>query len=709
MFRDSKDEEDEAAVYLEFMDIYGARESEFKDLDKALEYYDSARRLALKKDPARAISLNLDAVEIDWQQKRFKAAKSLATEALAYYQNHKDVWGEASALISLAEIQRSEGDLLGSRASLSRAAPLMKQAKNFYITGRFHYGLAQLDKAEGRFQEAADEYGRVTEMLEQIKSTGDGGVRRKVSNTYSFIYDELIDTYFRMSEQQPASKLVQAERALQQAELNKSRIFTTSWGRTFVEAIKHQLPAPLQEKERTLSERQDEFLAELVEAQSGKRGRPVKQVQADLKRSENEFDSFAKDLRKISPAYAEARFPALVNLTSLPLHTGEIFVEFKMLDDALLVWMIEGAETGPQLIDFYKVERPRSWFEERIMSLRSAFNRAEPDLFDPKISEDLFNALFPAVLTSKLNTAKAVLFVPDDILFLLPFELLSPQASHSQFPLLRVPTSYFPSAAALRLSRTLTSAKHDWPAQFFGMADPITSPVDERYASASILSDLQSMKPEAQIQQAPQLVRAPLSDSLKTRDYFFTRLPETAAEVTKIASLFPAESSNTVVRTGIDANKRELLETDLGRFRFVHFATHGFFPVEPGIREPALVLSYDGKDQERMMLTLSEVVQLKLHSDMVVLSACNTGSGKVTKSEGVSSLGAAFLAAGASSVTMSLWKVSDKSTAILMEEFYRNLLKGMPKNAALAAARSALVAKGYTNPFFWAPFVLTGE
>jgi CHAT domain-containing protein len=158
-----------------------------------------------------------------------------------------------------------------------------------------------------------------------------------------------------------------------------------------------------------------------------------------------------------------------------------------------------------------------------------------------------------------------------------------------------------------------------------------------------------------------------------------------------------------------EQGKRELLQTDLGRFRFVHFATHGFFPVEPGIREPALVLSYDGKDQGRMMLTLPEVLQLRLHAEMVVLSACNTGSGKVTRAEGVASLGTAFLASGASSASVSLWKVSDNTTAILMEEFYRNLLGGMPKNGALAAARSALFSKGYTNPFFWAPFVLTGE
>jgi len=129
------------------------------------------------------------------------------------------------------------------------------------------------------------------------------------------------------------------------------------------------------------------------------------------------------------------------------------------------------------------------------------------------------------------------------------------------------------------------------------------------------------------------------------------------------------------------------------------------------IKEPALILSYDGTRQDDMLLTLSEVFQLQLHADMVVLSACNTGSGKVTRAEGVASLGTAFLAAGASSAVVSLWHVSDNSTAVLMQEFYRNVLKGMPKAAALAAARATLFTQSppYDNPFFWAPFVLTGE
>ena len=335
---------------------------------------------------------------------------------------------------------------------------------------------------------------------------------------------------------------------------------------------------------------------------------------------------------------------------------------------------------------------------------------ATPNQFDPKASEELFQAIFPEPYTQFLITAGSVIFVPDDVLFLLPFEILSPKATQSRFVLLNTPTAYFPSAAAFRLSRAVAPSRRNWSAQFFGLADPITTKDDERYETASIVSEVQTVKPELPVPTAQLQVRGPLSvDNLKSRGYFFNRLPETATEVNNIAGLFPTDASFAVVRTGMDATKRELLQTDLGRFRFIHFATHGFLPVEPG-RDPALVLSYDGKAEERMMLTLPEILQLKLHAEMVVLSACNTGSArKVTRAEGVASLGMAFLQAGASSVTVSLWAVDDKSTAILMQEFYRNLLSGMTKSKALAAARASLVSKGYTSPYYWAPFVLTGE
>ena len=707
ILRQFNDTDSEITAYSDLMDIYGARESGLKDFDKALENYEAAYRMVRTNDPGRAAALALGVEEIYWQQKRFKEAIAKVSEALDYYVLTKDDWDQGNALITLAEAQRSGGDVHAAAISLARAEPLVKRIHNFYMTGRLYYGQANLLKANGQFESAVEQYRRVIEMLEQIKSNSDLDVRRKASENYGFIYGELVDTYYSLSNGDARNRLAAADSALRYSELNKSRIFTNSWGRTFIDVLKLQLPAELQQREQALSARQDALQSELAQSRSGQRHRTEKEIGEDLGSATNEQSALAKELRQANPAYAEARYPQAVDISSLPLHPDETFVEFKMLEDSLLAWIVSGSKDGPRLVAFYKVDHPRQWFEERILEIRDAFNRGQPTEFDPLLSEQLFNGLFPAPFAQYVTSAKSIIFVPDDILFLLPFEALSPNASKSQYVLLKIPTSYFPSAAALRLSRAIVRTKREWTAQFFGMADPVTSKDDERYASASILSKVEALTPESSERENAPPVRAQLSvDNLKTRGYIFGRLPNTATEVRNIAALFPSDA---LTRTGVDATKRELLQTDLGRFRFVHFATHGFFPVEPGIKEPALVLSYDGGEEARMMLTLSEVLQLKLHAEMVVLSACNTGSGKVTRAEGVTSLGTAFLAAGASSVAVSLWKVDDKSTSILMQEFYRNLLNGMPKDAALAAARSALVSKGYTNPFFWAPFVLTGE
>lgn len=106
---------------------------------------------------------------------------------------------------------------------------------------------------------------------------------------------------------------------------------------------------------------------------------------------------------------------------------------------------------------------------------------------------------------------------------------------------------------------------------------------------------------------------------------------------------------------------------------------------------------------------MSQILQLRIKADSVVLSACNTGAGHVSRAEGVMSLGRAFLAAGASSVTVSLWQVSDESTVLFMEEYYRRLLFGESKDKALAGARIKLFSGRYKDPFYWAPFILIGE
>jgi CHAT domain-containing protein len=99
---------------------------------------------------------------------------------------------------------------------------------------------------------------------------------------------------------------------------------------------------------------------------------------------------------------------------------------------------------------------------------------------------------------------------------------------------------------------------------------------------------------------------------------------------------------------------------------------------------------------------------MKLRSRLVVLSACETGLGKLQGGDEITGLTRTFLAAGADTVVASLWKVSDESTAMLMQEFYRQMGQGLAPAAALRESALAVRTR-YAHPFYWAPFVVTGR
>jgi CHAT domain-containing protein len=138
-------------------------------------------------------------------------------------------------------------------------------------------------------------------------------------------------------------------------------------------------------------------------------------------------------------------------------------------------------------------------------------------------------------------------------------------------------------------------------------------------------------------------------------------------------------------------------------FRYVHFATHGEFDADAPLHS-ALLLAKDGRSDGR--LTVDKLYSTRIDADLVTLSACETGLGKVANGDDVVGLTRGFLYAGASTVVASLWKVDDHATSALMIRFYEELRSG-DKREALRAAQLAARAQ-FTHPFFWAAFQLTG-
>src|SRR6266496_1172761 len=704
LFEKIGNKEGQANSWAELTGIYSDRTSSVKDFAKAEECYRKALDLGHGK------ILDLDLMEIHLQTGKYSEAARIAKDRIQDCLKDKDTSCRAHALISLSEAERLDGNFRDSRAALNEARPLVSRSPELYLRGRLIYQESRLLASEGRLNDAFTSYQRLISLLESIKGKLDAQEQKSISENYGFIYDELVSLLYSMSKKTPKDQFKLASESLEYAEKNKARQFADTWGRVFKNQMRQALEPAVQEREQALSTKRDGLMAKIEAASDS--GEPDRKgskasLETELASVETEIARFVLDLRKASPQYAAVAYPEDIQISTLPLRKGETLIEFKMTEDSTFVWIVRNPDgTRNELAAFYEIRKKRTWFYERLSKLRNALNLGNPEAVDWKISEELFAALFPREAGQVIQDSQEIIFIPDDVLFVLHFELFSPSASKGDFPFLTKATTYYPSAVSLRLRRTANHSSR-WQSALLGIADPITSSEDERFELAQALKNPEK-NPSAGKTEIKDDGQASHPERLKSRGFTFERIRGTAAELQMIAGLLKERNQPVDVRYGVNATKAELLDTDLGKFRFVHFATHGVLPVDAGIPEPSLVLSY-GPKPEDMFLSMSEILKLKLQSESVVLSACNTGSGKISKAEGVMSLGRAFLASGSASVTVSLWQVSDESTAVLMAKYYQGLLEGKKKSLALAEARYAVFASGSKNPFFWAPFIVIGE
>ena len=187
------------------------------------------------------------------------------------------------------------------------------------------------------------------------------------------------------------------------------------------------------------------------------------------------------------------------------------------------------------------------------------------------------------------------------------------------------------------------------------------------------------------------------------------------------AALFNIQGDSPHVNLRERATVERLKQIDLTKYRYLHFASHGLLADKMGIAtQPVLVLSKVNDDPDSNLLKFSDILELKLNADLVTLSACETGLGELRTGEGLIGLARAFMYAGSSSVLVSLWKVEDQSTSLLMELFYRGLKQGLSKAEALRHAKIKMLntklylksldmEQSLSSPFYWAPFVIFGN
>lgn len=192
---------------------------------------------------------------------------------------------------------------------------------------------------------------------------------------------------------------------------------------------------------------------------------------------------------------------------------------------------------------------------------------------------------------------------------------------------------------------------------------------------------------------------------------YVSALPATADEVQSIAAVFQQKKQKVTTYLFQNANEVQLKYGDLKHSKYIHIATHGFInEAQPDLS--GLLLFPDSTEQEDHILYSGEVYGLNLQAKLVVLSACETGLGKVASGEGILGLSRAFFYAGAENLVVSLWKVQDQATADLMVRFYQRHLNNNQQYfaAPLRQAKLDMIrSETFSHPYFWSSFVLIGR
>jgi CHAT domain-containing protein len=281
-----------------------------------------------------------------------------------------------------------------------------------------------------------------------------------------------------------------------------------------------------------------------------------------------------------------------------------------------------------------------------------------------------------------------------------------------------------PSAAALRTLRALPRGKATRD-QLIGFGDPLFSKEQAQARAPIVLADAATTAPTTR---GLPLARrsSPRLEGVNSAELaMLPPLPDTAEELRAIAAALGADPAKSL-NLGRDANVQRVKSLDLSRFKVVAFATHGLIPGElDGLTQPALALSapeVSGTAGDGL-LTMGDILALKLDADWVVLSACNTAAGAGEGAEAASGLGRAFFYAGTRAILVTNWSVDSASARALVSDIFRRQTADptLSRSEALRQAMMSLLdgpggldGAGkplftYGHPLFWAPYSIIGD
>jgi len=679
--------------------------SQLGEKQKALEYYSQSLPLsrAVGNRSGEATTLtNIGNVYLDLGEKQ-KALKYYR-QSLPLSQATGDRSQEAAILNNIGGVYLDLGEKQKALEYYSQSLPLSRATGARRVEATILSNIAYVKRDQNNLTEALNDIESSLKIIENLRTKiASPELRSSYFATVQNYYEFYIDLLMQLHKTNPKSGY--DTKALEASERSRARSLLELLQESNAN-IREGISPDLLQQEKSWQQQLDAIEKQRIEAVSSPNPNQTKIAEIDKQRLAllEQYQQIQTGIRTASPRYAALTQPQPLTLPEIQkqiLDENTILLQYSLGKDRSYLWVV--TSTG---LTSYELPKQVD-IETAATAFRTAITSKDDQYTPQKVAEASANLgqliLQPAA--AQLGN-KRLLIVPDGVLHYTPFPALTIDQTAGQntnVPLIAEHEIItLPSASTLAILRQ-NYADRKPPGQTLAiLADPVFSPTDERVKGQLTPATTEQLESN----------NLGLNRSLRASDRGWPpeRLRFTRQEAQTILSLFPSDSSSQKI--DFDASRTTATDGSLANYQIIHFATHGLANNKnPELSGIVMSMVDDKGNLVNGFLRLTDIFNLKLAANLVVLSACQSGMGQNVKGEGMVGLTRGFMYAGAQRVAVSLWNVDDEGTAVLMQKFYQKMLqqKLAPAAALRAAQIEMMQQEKWQSPYYWAAFTLQGE
>ena len=656
IYRSEGNAREEARVLLNLAILeqrQGRNDDALKLFDRTLESAKAAKLVDVQ------IAAGVGLAGVLTAKREFPSALKVINESLELARHVNAKSREAELLWSTAQTYFVMGDYSESAALAENALTLahsLRLPKLIYLASTT---LGEAYAAEGKIELALATLKQAIDQIEELREQVVGPQESR-----QLFFENKVGPYRTM-----VKLLTQRGdnfEALLYAERAKARVL--------MEAVRNNRRdlrgIPTEDEKAQAEVLMNKYLAIKKQIKSQPNGMPPSELQNELNAVSNELVVFQGRFAAKHPDLLLRVGPARpltdADLNSLVRANDVAYLEYVFTGDKVGVFILKRNSVNPDYeLKYVNLPVNADELRRKVNDFHSALAERQPDY--ASLGRELYRLLIEPG-ANELQHINTICIIPDEFLWTLPYQaLISRRGSYliQDYSLFYAPSFSVLNEMALR--RQQQNSKESLIA--FG------NPVIDRDGE--------------------------LKGNLHP-------LPETEVEVAAIAAT-TRTPKKVLVRRQAD---EKTFKTLAPRYATIHLATHGVLDDREPLNSYVLLTKTEDETENDGLLHAREIMDLNLDADLAVLSACETGNGKISPGEGVVGMSWAFLVAGTRSVVVSQWRVSSASTARLMETFYQGMARQSDLNAqdkaqALRfASRRLLQNRRYRHPFYWAAFVL---